>query len=361
MRKVFAVTCSAIFLVALILSSMLSISSAVGANWIKHYGGAGDDRAYSIVQTSDGGYALAGFTESIGAGGSDFWLVKTDSFGGTQWEKTYGGTGYDTAFSVVQTSDGGYGLAGSAYPSGTLFVKTDSSGNMQWSQTYDGTARSMIRTSDGGYALAGVYGSDYWLVKTDSSGNIQWDKTYQESGQDYATCVIQTSDGGYALAGYTNGGNTGWDSLLVKVGASGSMQWQKTFGGQEADYSDSVVQVSDGGYVLAGSTESFDAYHNSYSSNDFCLVKTDSSGGLEWSRTYGAGGHNNYEGSFVSIVATNDGGCMFAGCNWSSTSQASACLVKVDSLGNSVWDGAYGGTRVDEAYSLIQTNDGGYA
>jgi len=160
--------------------------------WNKTYGGTSNDVAWSAVQTWDGGYALAGYTESFGAGDSDFWLVKTDSSGNIQWNKTYGGTNTDYAHSVVQTWDGGYALAGDTWSlelddADFWLVKTDSSGNMQWSKTYGGTnydcVRSVVQTWDGGYALAGYtysFGagdSDFWLVKTDSSGNIQWNKT----------------------------------------------------------------------------------------------------------------------------------------------------------------------------------------
>ena len=147
--------------------------------WNKTYGGTSYDWAYALVQTSDGGYALAGRTASFGAGGDDFWLVKTDSAGNMQWNKTYGGTNDDMAFALVQTSDGGYALAGytTSFGAGGLdfwLVKTDSAGNMQWNKTYGGTnndmAFALVQTSDGGYALAGytaslASGLDFWLVK----------------------------------------------------------------------------------------------------------------------------------------------------------------------------------------------------
>ncbi|MDH5686018.1 MAG: hypothetical protein OEY73_05765, partial [Hadesarchaea archaeon] len=171
-----------------------------------------------IVQTSDGGYALAGSTESYGAGGFDFWLVKTDSSGNEEWSKTFGGENDDWAYSVVQTSDGGYVLAGSTMSYGAggedfWLVKTDSSGNEEWSKTFGGVnrdwARSVIQTSDGGYALAGG-----WLLKTDSSGNEEWSKTFGGANGGTAWSIVQTSDGGYALAG-----GSGANFWLVKLGA----------------------------------------------------------------------------------------------------------------------------------------------
>jgi predicted secreted protein len=151
------------------------------------FGGTDHDVAYALVQTADGGYALAGYTASFGAGSQDFWLVKTDASGNMQWSKTYGGTDWDETHALVQTADGGYALAGhtESFGAGGIdfwLVKTDANGNMQWNKTYGGTsndeAHAMVQTADGGYALAGYTGStygasyaDFWLVKTDASGN----------------------------------------------------------------------------------------------------------------------------------------------------------------------------------------------
>jgi hypothetical protein len=230
------------------------------------------------VQTGDGGYALAGYTYSFGSGNGDAWLVKADASGNLQWSKTYGGAGDDFARTVVQTGDGGYALAGRTYSFGAgncdaWLVKADASGNLQWSKTYGGAgsdgAYSVVQTGDGGYALAGDTSWDFWLVKADASGNLQWNKTYGGANSDRAYSVVQTGDGGYALAGYTlSFGAGGPDFWLVKADASGNLQWNKTYGGASGDYASSVVQTGDGGYALAGSTASFGA-----GSDDFWLVK----------------------------------------------------------------------------------------
>jgi len=151
--------------------------------WSRTYGGAGQEVAYSLVETSDGGYAIAGYTNSSGAGYDDFWLVKTDANGNIEWNKTYGGAGSDRAYSLVETSDGGYALAGVSNSFGGFWlVKTDAYGNMEWNQTYGGAedelAYSLIVTSDGGFAIAGETSSfgagdsDFWLIKTDEYGVI---------------------------------------------------------------------------------------------------------------------------------------------------------------------------------------------
>jgi hypothetical protein len=320
----------------------------------------------SVVQTSDGGYTLGGsFFCGYSSGDFDFWLVKTDSCGNLEWNKTYGGISSDTAYSLIQTSDGGYALAGGTFSFGAggndmWLVKTDSHGNMEWNKTYGGTgfdrAFSVVQTSEGGYALAGAGGWDSWLVKTDSYGNMQWNKTYGGTKSDEARDVIQTNDGGYAMVGYTESFGAGYyDSWLVKTDSYGNMQWNKTYGGTFYDYGFSLVQTSEGGYALAGSTYSFGAGYS-----DFWLVKTDSYGNMEWSRTYG--GEDGDWG--YCVIQTSDGGFALAGdihTGYEEEGNADWWLIKTDSEGNVEWDMAYGGAENDYEPHVIQTSDGGYA
>jgi hypothetical protein len=324
--------------------------------WNKTYGGTNDEGAYPLVQTVDGGYALAGFTRSYGAGGWDVWLVKTDSSGNMQWSKTYGGTGDEGAYSMVQTTDGGYALAGStnSYGAGSndfWLVKTDGAGNPQWTKTYgetgDDYAYSIVQTSDGGYALAGCGFAN--LVKTDSSGNMQWNKKY--TGNAYS--LVQTVDGGYALAGFTHPYASFDDFWLVKTDSLGNTQWSKTYGGTNIDEAYCLVQTSDGGYALAGYT-----YYSEDTQEDFWLVKTDSSGNMQWNKTYG--GRDTDEA--YSLVQTVDGGYALAGYTLSfGASLGDLWLVKTDAGGNTQWNRQYGGPKSECALSLTQTADGGYA
>ena len=335
--------------------------------WNKTFGGIDDDEAYSVKQTSDGGYILAGFTSSYGAGSADFWLVKTDSSGDEQWNKTFGGTDADAAYSVQQTSDGGYILTGltdlySAGGADFWLVKIDSSGDEQWNKTFGGTdddgATSVQQTSDGGYILAGSTwsygaGSDFWLVKTDSSGDEQWNKTFGGTDGDGAPSVQQTSDGGYILAGYTKSYGAGSaDFWLVKTDSSGDEQWNKTFGGTDADVATSVQQTSDGGYILVGYTKSYGA-----GSGDFWLVKTDSSGDEQWNKTFGGTAPD----AAPSVQQTSDGGYILAGGTWSyGAGSGDFWLVKTDSNGDEQWNKTFGGTSLDSTKSVQQTSDGGY-
>jgi len=337
--------------------------------WIKTYGGRGQEKAYELVETSDGGYAVAGYTGSFGAGSYDFWLVKTDASGKMEWSKTYGGAGWDMASSLIITSDGGYALAGYTESFGvggrdSWLVKTDEYGNMEWNKTYGGTGNdrisSLVETSDGGYALAGYTysfgagGWDFWLVKTDAAGNMLWSQTYGGANHDYGHSVVETSDGGYALAGKTSSGNTGdSDFWLVKTDEFGNMEWYQIHGGTESDGASSLIETTDGKYVLAGSTSSFGA-----GESDFWLVKTNPGENVEWSRKYG-GPDKDWASS---LVESSDGGYAIAGYTWSfGAGKADFWLVKTDASGEMEWSKTYGGTEHDYAYSLIATSDGGYA
>jgi hypothetical protein len=296
--------------------------------WNKRYE---DGSANSIVQTGDGGYVIAGSTNSFGAGGSDFWLVKTDSVGNMEWNQTYGGSRDDSAKSMVQTSDWGYAIAGDTESYGVSFtdfllVKTDSLGNMEWNKTYDAIkgrdyVRSVVQTSDGGYALIGetqssvVEDYDCRLIKTDSFGNIEWNKTYGEGGV-HPNSIVQTSDSGYAIAGDKGAIS---DFGFFKTDSAGNMEWNKTYGGLKSDYACSVVQTSDGGYALAGAKEQTNMLYTT-----MWLIKTVSSGNMEWNRTYGYGCAN-------SVIQTSDGGYAMAG--YKIEGFPTFCLVKTDEAG----------------------------
>jgi hypothetical protein len=349
--------------------SQVGLAGASVTQWSQTYGGIGDDYAHCVVQTGDGGYALAGYRDPLVIWKGDFLLVKTDMDGGEEWNKTYGGTDNDCAFSLVVTNDSGYALAGYTESFGAgdadfWLVKADSSGNLQWNKTYGGgdqdQAYSLIKTGDGGYALAGMKHfpafneNDFWFVKTDESGNEEWNKTYGGPyNDDSAWSVIQTDDGGYALAGLTWSFGVYGDFWLIKTDEFGNMQWNKTYGGTDYDYALSVIQTNDGGYALAGLTWSFGK-----GDDDFWLVKTDSGGNEEWNKTYG-GTNDDYA---YSVVQTTDGGYALAGHTVSyGVGGGDFWLIKTDEFGNAQWNMTYGGDDTEFMYSMIQTGDGGFA
>ena len=355
-----------------------------GEEWNKTFGGTNYDVAKSVQQTSDGGYIIAGHTFSYGAGKSDIWVVKTDSNGNEQWNKTFGGKDYDMAHSVQQTSDGGYIIAGHTFSYGTFrlaygrsdswLIKTDSNGNEQWNKTFGGpndeVAQSVQQTSDGGYIFAGMtesYGTsfpDFWLVKTDSNGNEQWNKT-SGGAEGKASSVQQTVDGGYIIAGEARSEDTIWsfDFWLEKTDSNGNEQWSMTFGGGDIEEAISVQQTVDGGYIIAGVL--WDGINSDRS--DSWLVKTDSNGKEQWNRTFGGFGRD----IATSIQQTSDGGYIITGftnsygAGESDTIKYGAgfsdfWLVKTDSNGKEQWNRTFGGIDDDVATSVQQTTDGGY-
>jgi hypothetical protein len=290
------------------------------------------------------------------------WLVKTDSEGRQQWNQTYGGANTDRFNSVIQTSDGGFALAGSSFGDNhndAWIVKTDSSGNIQWTKTYgkegDDEACSLLQLPDGRYVFAGVIqknvtdsggDSDFWLVKIDSAGNLLWNKTYEGQGFDIARSMIQTNDGGYAVAGFTGPYHAnGRDFWLIKTDSVGNLLWNKTYSRIESDFAYSLIQTNDGGYALAGR-----------SMNNFLLIKTDSSGVQQWAKTYGETG-GNYA---YSVIQTSDGGYALAGIGNDGGNSSCVLMVKTDSGGNQLWTRTYGDTGYSGAYSVLQVGQDEY-
>jgi len=340
----------------------------------KAIGGENLDWGHSIIQTSDSGYAIAGSTYSFGAGWADVYVVKLDAHGNLQWTKTIGGPKDDVGTSLIQTSDGGYVIAGSTISFSEVdafkrdvdvyVVKLDVNGNLQWTRTIGGKSvdegSSLIQTSDGGYAIAGYTysfgagGFDVYVVKLDANGNLQWTKTIGGPKDDYGISLIQTSDGGYAIAGYTKSFGAGYDDVyVVKLDAHGNLQWTKTIGGKYYARGHSLIQTSDGGYAIAGSTYSFDTR-----SGDVYVVKLDAHGNLQWTKTIG----REYGDEGSSLIQTSDGGYAIAGSTGSfGAKRGDVYLVKLDANGNLQWTRTIGGENEDLGNSLIQTSDGGYA
>jgi hypothetical protein len=341
----------------------------------KAIGGPASEEDSSLIQTSDGGYAIAGNTSSFGAGQADVYVVKLDSKGNLQWTKTIGGPKGDYGNSLIQTSDGGYAIAGATKSFGAEWsdvyvVKLDANGNLQWTKTIGGPkgdyGNSLIQTSDGGYAIAGAtksFGAGEWdvyVVKLDANGNLQWTKTIGGEKDDYGRSLIQTSDGGYAIAGKTESFGAGYtDVYVIKLDAHGNLQWTKTIGGEGLDDGSSIIQTSDGGYTIAGSA-SFGAeyYEDVCVFYDVYVVKLDANGNLQWTKTIG--GPWNEEGS--SLIQTSDGGYTIAGYTESfGAGEWDVYVVKLDAHGNLQWTKTIGGEKNDGGRSLIQTSDGGYA
>ena len=337
---------------------------SLGEEWTQTFGGTESDIGYSVEQTNDGGYIIAGETESYGAGKDDVWLVKTNADGIVQWNKTFGGNESDVGWSVQQTDDNGFIIVGytqscSQGESDVWLIKTDVDGNEQWTQTFGGTESdigySVEQTNDGGYIIAGEtesYGAgkdDVWLVKTNADGIVQWNKTFGGTETDVGYSVIQTDDDGYIVAGYTQSYGVGWcDVWLIKTDVDGNEQWNKPLGGAKNDVGWSIQQTNDNGYIITGYTESYDVEHQ-----DVWLIKTDVDGNEQWNHTFGG---KAFDVGY-SVVQTNDGGYIIAGHTFS---DEAVWLIKTDEQGDKQWTKTFGGTETDVARSVQQTNDGGY-
>ncbi|HZV13251.1 MAG TPA: hypothetical protein VFA55_08550, partial [Candidatus Kapabacteria bacterium] len=338
---------------------MVKIDGKGNIQWEKSLGGSEYDNGFSIFQTSDGGYIVGGDAEGTDGdvtgnhGGSDLWVVKLDSLGHIQWEKCYGGTNIENGCFIKPAKDGGYilagesnsldgevtGLHGNGLSIDIWVVKIDSIGNLQWEKCYGGTyddfGEDIIPTSDGGYIVAGVSNSkddgdvtghhggnnnipDYWIVKIDSIGKIQWEKSLGGSDFDMAQKILQTADGGYIVVGYSQsidgdvtGNHGGKDYWIIKLDANGNIQWEKSYGGTGDDWAISISLTNDGGYVVAGESNSNDGdvTGNHGGSNDCWIIKLDSVGTLQWQKCYGGTGGD----VAVSISPTSDNGYIFLG------------------------------------------------
>lgn len=426
---------SALFCMTAILSFESIFAQAPGIQWNRLYGGAGLDwtsfpGGKSMRQTTDGGYIIAGQTNSSQSGdvtgtnhdlsGStyDIWIVKLDVSGNIQWNQLLGGSAAENATDIQQTADGGYIIAGSSTSSASgdvtgtnhgngdiWIVKLDANGNKQWDKlmgSAEGEAANAIRqTADGGYIIAGfsnspqgggditganhspLFSDDYWIIKLDAAGNKQWDKLYGGDDYDRPVSVVLTADGGYLFAGDSrssqngdvSGANHGdWDFWLLKLDAAGNKQWDKLLGGTAWDLNAYIEQAADGGYILVGSTlnsQSGDISGTSHGGWDYWVAKLDATGTITWDKLLGGNGLDQV--NFVRQLP--DGGYILAGISTSSQNgditgtnldpnpfnkTGDTWLVKLDGSGNKKWERLAGGVANESNPEILPTTDGGY-
>ncbi len=350
-------------------------SSAIAkddALWTKTFGGPSSEGGRSIVETSDGGLMIAGYTYSFGSGQSDAYLLKTDAEGNEQWSRAFGGPGWEYGFGVAQTTDEGYIMTGytSSFGAGSrdvYLIKTDSQGNELWHKTFGGpgldVGRAVQETQDGGYIIAGYTQSfgegkdDVYLIKTDSQGNAQWSKTFGGSGPEMGYGVRATSEGGYIVVGSTGSfAKDNQDVYLIKVNSQGDQTWKQTYHATNYDWGNSVQETSDGGYIIAANADETGASNSDLM--NFLLIKTDSSGVLEWSELFGRSQFYDYGNS---ARETSDGGYIIVGAAKSGSGNNDVYVVKVDAKGTIAWKESLGGRGADWASDVIVTSDGDYA
>ncbi len=332
------------------------------------FGGSGLDRGVFVTETDDGGYILTGVTSSFGEGGEDVYLVRTGPDGEEIWAQTYGGLGLDNGWSVQQTPDGGFIIAGftSSFGAGgidVLLIRTDAAGEQLWSQTYGGEGDdygwALQPAAEGGYIIAGQTNSagagdiDAYLIRVDEEGHALWTQTYGGSAADRTFTVQQTSDGGFIIAGTTESlGAGGRDAYVVKTDANGTLEWEKSFGDVGDDVTHSIDHTQDGGYLLMGYTNSFGARNY-----DIYLIKLTASGDTEWTQMFG----ERSEDRIITGEQTADGGYILVGYSRSyGSGSLDAYLVRTDAAGNPLWTKTFGSTGEDTGYTVQQTVDGGY-
>ena len=317
--------------------------------WQKTFGGSGDDIARGIIETSDSGYAIIGYTNSINGditdknlAENDFWVLKLDQNGNIEWQKTYGGSGDDKGRAIIQTNDGGYAITG---PS----MSSDGDGSQN----------------------QGFH--DHWLVKLDSQGNIEWESSFGFAGHDHSRSLFQTNDGGYFIGGYldvTASGGAGNETKTLKHGvgefwaqkidANGNLQWRRYFGGTNNDRIYKVLQAHDGNFLLVGSSESDDFdITNTNGSYDVWIIKMDTQGNKLWEKSFGGSGIDDG----YAAVATNDGNYIIAATAISSDGlisspkgNADVWLIKINDNGELIWEKSFGGSAFDAAFAIAKSN-----
>lgn len=286
--------------------------------WINFYGGSNSDLANSFALTSDGGSIIAGYIYSPSTKLSDGWILKLDANGNQQWQKSYGSAKDDLFNAVMQTSDGGYLLAGgSTAADGTTsdgwVLRINSSGGIEWQKTFGGGGDDYIsaiaQTGEGGYVVVGDTVSasgntNGWMVRLNAFGGKQWERTFGGAANDELNAIWATSDGGFIVAGSSFSLGSGTEDLWVfKLSSTGETDWEATFGGEGADEALAVQETADGGFIVAGQTSSFG------STSDGWVIKLDAAGNVVWKETYG---EELYD-VITSIQQTADGGYIVSG------------------------------------------------
>lgn len=369
--------------------------------FVKTFGGTKNDRGQQVVKTNDGGYAVFGFTQSADGDVTDktddsydYWLLKFSSEDALEWSKTYGGSDDDRGRSITTTNDGGFIIAGfSQSADGDVtennglydfwVAKLTASGTISWQKTFgfSGTdqAFSVIQTTDGGYLVSGILdvtasgglgnrrhaGGDYWAIKLDANGNREWRNYFGGANTDTAFKTLQTSDGGFLFFGSSDSNdvditdNKGvYDFWVVKTNSQGQLQWQKNYGGSELDEAFDAVKTTDGNYAIVGNTRSSDKdVSTNKGSSDIWVIKINEAGDLLWQKSFG--GISFDVGN--AITQAQDGGLLIAGNSRSSDQDLTSnrgnndvWVLKIASNGNLLNQKSIGGSEIDSAFGIVE-------
>ncbi len=393
--------------------------------WQATFGAEVDDDLQSVNEAPGGGYLFAGSSNgstnatktSVGFGGVDFWIVRTDAAGTRVWDKSFGGTDNDFLRDLQMTSGGGF-LAGGhssstngnktsplwgSGPAGLgdyWIVRADTNGNVLWDKSFGGTNDDVLfgvrQTMDGGYVLGGYSvsapsgnktaaqygGSDFWVVRLDAVGDVVWDRSFGGDSADVLYTLQETTNGGFILGGFTTSGISGnktspgfgnEDAWVIRLDASGNKVWESSLGGAGRDGCFAVQELSDGGFIVGGYSASAAGTGNKASPNygaaDFWIVRLDANGNKVWDQSYGGSGDDQ----LLDLRVTAGGGLFVGGYSYSRANgnksspnftpsdptSADYWLLRLDASGGKVWEQVFGGTGLDRLESLAMTVDAG--
>jgi len=332
--------------------------------WERTFGGAGDDRAYCIVKSGDGGFLIVGSSSSFDAGKTYAWIVRTDQDGKMLWSRTYE-EGDDSEFRFALKTNDGFLLIGDMFPSlgdeDGWIVKIDDQGNVLWNLALGGGTANLLfsaTTISDSFVLVGLtfpLGSNdsyAWVVKIDVDGKVLWNRTYGGNGDNAFRSVVATSEGDYVCAGYKNSiGDGDYRVWLVKIDENGTLLWSDTYGGTGSGLGCALTMAEDG-YVIAGETHSF-----GNGDGKAFIVKTDLNGKLLWQRAYGGQKFDSVD----SIIPASSGGYVVAGFTFSfGKGQRNIWIFNVDDSGNVLWSRTQGRQGFQEAFSIVEVTKGQY-
>lgn len=409
-------TCASLLIFATLLACSSDTGSETNNNpepssstTVLTLGGSKNDSGQSVIKTTDGGYAILGFTQSSDGDilnkpneSYDYWVLKYSSTHNLQWSKTYGGSGDDRGEKIIQTQDSGFAILGystssdghvtnNAGAQDYWLAKLDVNGNLLWQKSYGyigaDLGKSVLQTADGGYFITGVLdvtasegagntkstssrhaGGDYWALKLDTQGAIEWSKYYGGSFTDTPFDAIQTADGGYIIVGSSDSddvdiaNNIGtYDFWVLKIANTGAIIWEANFGGTQIDEARSIVNTEDGNFLIIGDTRSNDVQiSNNLGAADLWLIKITPQGALIWEQTLG--GSNFDAGRSISKGQNNSfilsGNSRSANGNLTTNKgQNDGWILIVDSNGEIIKQKSVGGSEIDYFSSAIELDD----
>lgn len=365
------------------VQALPAVSGPYQVLWASAFGGSAADSGRAVVPCRDGGFAMAGYTKSSGAGDLDFLVLRLDADGGMIWGRTFGESFHDMAYAITETSDGCFVVAGerrlysildefnlsSSYRYDFGVVKIDSGGDLVWSRTHGGRdydrANAVVECREGGYAVAGhtqSFGAwyepephakkDLWILRLDHDGEVLWERLFgAPNGSDGALSMRQCRDGGYIVCGFTSSYGAGsYDCLVLKLDGTGALQWSRTAGGPKFDQAHAVIETSCGRFIAAGETSSWGE-----GESDGYVLCYDRDGNLLWSRTYGGPSFDRIR----SITETAEGTFVLAGYTSSSgAGHKDFWVLTIDGQGRVKRSGTLGLEGCDEAFSVSAAPDG---